>query len=128
MTDASWDSDRLAEIGGAEELVLVLTRAGRDTLRVPVWPVTVGDDVYVRSYLGVTKMWFRRVQANPNQAIALASGDTGVVFENVDRDDRVNHEISAAFDAKYASFEYRSAMSAPAAVEATLRIRPAGVS
>jgi hypothetical protein len=123
MTD--WQQTTFSEIDDNEELTLVVSREGKPTKRVPVWVVTVGDDVYVRSYKGVTSMWFRRVQADQHQALGLSAGDVAVVFENVDRTDPVNEAISAAFTAKYTKYDYVSAMSEPAAVEATLRIVPA---
>jgi len=129
MSEASddsraWPTSELAEIERSEELVLVVARTGRETLRVPVWPVTVDGEVYVRSYKGVTSLWFRRVEADKHQAIALLGGDIPVEFENVDRSDHVNRAISSAYDRKYASYDYRSAMSEPAAIEATLRVLP----
>jgi hypothetical protein len=124
MTDTAWLPSTFAEIDRAEELILVIGRAGGDAKRVPVWVVTVDADVYVRSYTGVTSLWFRRVQADPLQAIRLAGGELPVVFENVDRRDKINKSISAAFTRKYAKFDYASAMTDPAAVEATLRVRP----
>ncbi|HEY4270061.1 MAG TPA: DUF2255 family protein [Galbitalea sp.] len=123
-TQSDWPTAQLAEIERSEELVLVIARDGHDTLRVPVWPVTVDEDVYVRSYKGVTSVWFRRVAREKRQAIVLAGGDMPVMFEDVDRDDHVNRAISAAYDRKYERFDYRSAMSEPAAIEATLRILP----
>ncbi|MCU1597523.1 MAG: hypothetical protein JWQ47_1262 [Glaciihabitans sp.] len=124
MTDTTWLPSTFAEIDRAEELILVIGRAGGDIKRVPVWVVTVDADVYVRSYTGVTSLWFRRVQADPLQALRLAGGELPVVFENVDRRDKINKSISAAFTSKYAKFDYVSAMTDPAAVEATLRVRP----
>jgi hypothetical protein len=108
-----------------EELVLVLSREGRPTLRVPVWPVTVDGEAYVRSYLGVTSGWYRRVIAEPHQAIALAGGDVPVVFELVSATAAVNRDIDAAFLLKYATDDYRDAMVTPLALDATLRILPA---
>jgi hypothetical protein len=113
-----------ASIGADEELTLVVSREGHPTKRVPVWVVTVDGEVYVRSYKGVTSMWFRRVEADSAQALGLPGGDVDVVFRNVDRTDPVNGAISAAFTAKYAKYDYVGAMSEPAAIEATLRILP----
>jgi hypothetical protein len=124
MPDTTWTAAQLAELTAAEELVLVAHRDGRETLRVPVWLVVVDGELFVRSYKGVTSMWFRRVQADADQAIVLASADLPVRFENVDRLDHVNHAIDAEFNRKYAAYSYVSAMSAPAAVDATLRIQP----
>jgi hypothetical protein len=120
----SWPQGTFAAIDHTEELIVVVGISGNLAKRVPIWVVTVDGDVYVRSYKGVTSRWFQRVQAEPNQAVGLPDGDVNVVFENVDRTDPVNQAISQAFTAKYAKFDYVTAMSQPAAVEATLRILP----
>ena len=124
MPQTEWPERQLRELSDTEELVLVISRSGHDTIRVPVWVVAVDGDVYVRSYKGVTSMWFRRVETDADQAIHLGSADVAVHFENVDRLDHVNRAIDAEFDRKYARFDYVSAMSEPAAVEATLRVHP----
>ncbi len=122
--DINWPTARITEFDSTDELGLVIGRVGHDILRLPVWVVTVDGAVYVRSYRGVTSVWFRRVQADADQAVTLAGRDIPVRFENVDRLDHVNHAIDAAFARKYARFDYVTAMSEPAAVEATLRILP----
>src|ERR1700722_12793312 len=124
MSETAWPENQLSELTDTEELVLVIGRVGYDTLRLPVWVVTVAGEVYVRSYKGVTSMWFRRVEADADQAIHLGAGDVPVHFENVDRLDHVNRAIDAEFNRKYARFDYVGSMSDPAAVEATLRILP----
>lgn len=120
----TWTASQLGELTDGEELVLVLTREDKPTLRVPVWPVTVDGATYVRSYLGVTRVWYRRVIAQPHQAIALEGTDVHVDFEVVPVSDAVNGAIDEAFVEKYANDEYRDAMITPMAVEATLRILP----
>lgn len=124
MPDSQWPEPQRATLANTEELVLVIAREGHDLLRVPVWVVGVDGDIYVRSYKGVTSMWFRRVQANFDQAIELGGADVPVRFENVDRLDHVNKAIDAEFDRKYARFDYVGSMSEPAAVEATVRLFP----
>jgi hypothetical protein len=124
MVDSSWPDAQFVQLAGIEELVLVVSRTGHDTLRVPVWVVAVDGAVYVRSYKGVTSGWFRRVQTDVDQAIRLGTADVPVRFENVDRLEHVNRAIDAEYDRKYAQFDYVSAMSEPAAVEATLRVIP----
>jgi hypothetical protein len=124
LSDLTWSAARRAELAEAEELVLVIARADRSPLRVPVWPVLVDGELYVRSYKGVTSGWYRGVVADPSQSIELAGGDTRVVFETVDRTDAVNADIDSAYLTKYARFDYRDAMVEPAAVDATLRIVP----
>ncbi|HEX4444101.1 MAG TPA: DUF2255 family protein [Galbitalea sp.] len=124
MPATEWTEDLLRELSDTEELVLVVSRTGYDTIRVPVWVVAVDGDVYLRSYKGVTSMWFRRVETDADQSIHVDSADVPVHFENVDRLDHVNRAIDAEFNRKYARFDYVSAMSEPAAVEATLRVLP----
>jgi hypothetical protein len=124
VAETTWPTAELAELTSAEELVLVLTRDGSESVRVPVWVVAIGDEVYLRSYKGVTSMWFRRVQADANQAIQLSSGQRLVRFENVERHDAINKSIDAEYNRKYARFDYVNAMSEPAAVDATLRMLP----
>jgi hypothetical protein len=121
-TNEPWTDAQLSTFADQDELVVVVHRAELDTKRVPIWLVVVDGAVYVRSYKGVGSMWFRRVQADFRQDIELGSDDVPVTFENVDRTNRVNAAISAEFARKYARFDYVSAMSEPAAVEATLRI------
>jgi hypothetical protein len=124
MTNATWSATQFDDFTTVEELVLVISREGRETLRFPVWVVTAEGAAYVRSYLGVTSMWFRRVQTNFDQAISLDGADVPIRFENVDRLDPVNKAIDAEFDRKYAGFDEVDSMSEPAAVEATVRIVP----
>lgn len=120
----AWPSGTLDEFDRMEELNLVLTREGYSDLRLPIWVVVVDGHTYVRSYLGATSGWFRRVQLEFDQTVVLAAGETPVHFANIDRLAHVNKAIDAAFDRKYSTFDYVSAMSEPAAVEATLRIDP----
>jgi hypothetical protein len=124
MPDSAWTTVQFDELRALEELELVIAREGRETLRFPVWVVTAEGAAYLRSYKGAGSMWFRRVQADADQAIALSGSDIPVRFEHVDRHDPVNDAISAEFDRKYARFEYVGSMSEPAAVEATVRIVP----
>lgn len=124
LPELTWTGAQFEELTTAEELELVISRAGHDILRLPVWMVTVDGAAYVRSFRGVTSMWFRRVQADADQQIRLGGRDIPVRFENVDRLDHINKAIDAEFDRKYAKFEYVESMSEPAAVDATVRILP----
>ncbi|HEX4399750.1 MAG TPA: DUF2255 family protein [Galbitalea sp.] len=122
MPGSTWTASQLNELADAEELVLLISRVDRSTLRFPVWPVVVDGNPYVRSYLGVTTGWYRAVVANPRQAVVLDGRDVDVLFEFVSRTDSVNRGIDSAFLGKYARFQYRDAMVEPGAVDATLRI------
>ena len=122
--NAEWSSSQFDELTSSDELELVISRVGHDILRLPVWMVTVDGALYVRSFRGVTSMWFRRVQADADQQIRVGGSDIPVHFENVGRLDHVNKEIDAEYNRKYARFDYVDSMSEPAAVDATVRILP----
>jgi hypothetical protein len=124
MTDTAWDQTILDEIAQAEEIIVAVSRDGADTDRVPIWVVVVDGDVYVRSYKGVTSRWFRRAEADPDQVLVLGGRELDIEFVDVDRLDHINKAIDAAYDSKYSKYDYVSAMSEPAAVEATLRVLP----
>lgn len=124
MPRQNWTPEQLADLTDREELVLVIARADRPPLRVPVWPVTVDDQVFVRSYRGVTSGWYRGVLAQREQAVALTDGDVPVFFDSIDASDEVNAVIDEAFLTKYANDDYRTAMVTPLALDATLRIDP----
>jgi hypothetical protein len=123
LPHASWTPKQLGALTDTEELVLVLERADKPVLRVPVWVVTVGESAYVRSYRGVTSGWYRAVMAKRDQAIALGD-DIPVHFESVDPTDAVNEAIGAGFLRKYEKDDYRVAMITDLAVDATLRVLP----
>ena len=124
MPTKMWTASQVEELTDGEELVLVLTGEDQPTLRVIVWPVTVAGVAYIRSYRGATSGWYRRVLAQPHQAIALGAVDVPVEFELVPATEPVNSDISAAFVRKYANDDYRDANITPTALDATLRILP----
>jgi hypothetical protein len=124
LPQQDWTPQQLSELADVEELVLVLDSPDRPVLRVPVWPIVVGSDAYVRSYRGGTSGWYRRVLVNRDQAVALSAGDRAVHFESVDPAADVNAALDAEFLRKYATDDYRTAMVTPLALDATLRILP----
>jgi len=70
--DMPFSSDDLRAIDRAKEIE-VETSAGPDSEvhRTITWVVVDGDDVFVRSWRGVTARWFREALANPNIAIHI---------------------------------------------------------
>ena len=125
MSAQSWTASQLSELTDGEELVLVLTHEDKPVLRVPVWMVTIDGVAYVRSYLGVTSGWYRRVIAQQHQAIVVGGVDVPVDCELVPVTADVNSAINDEFVRKYAADPYRDYMILPLALDATLRILPA---
>ncbi len=123
---SEWSKDVLEAIAAADEIRLAIRR--RDgSLRRPVivWVVRVGDDLYVRSYLGNRAAWYRAVQAT-HQGRVLANGVEQDVTFVEEADPKLNAQIDAAYRNKYRSHgaSYVEAMVAPEVRATTLRLVP----
>jgi hypothetical protein len=122
---ATWTSDELDRIGGADELAIALLR--RDgTWRKPViiWVVRVGDDLYVRSGYGRTAAWFRGVQVRHEGRIDAGGIQKDVVFE--DADSATGDQIDAAYRTKYRRHgaQYVNSVTDTEARSTTIKIVP----
>jgi hypothetical protein len=91
----AWTEAELADIGGANELLIAPER-GDGTLQRSriVWVVRHGDDVYVRSVNGPGGAWFRGVQARHAGHVSAGAVDADVLFEDADHglDDEIDEE------------------------------------
>jgi len=125
---ATWTSDELNKIGGAEELrIAPLRRDG--TLRNPVtiWVVRLGDDLYVRSVNGRTAAWFRGTQARHEGRIQAGGVEKDVTFVDVaDTDRDTQDQIDAAYRTKYRRYAQSivGSVLTPEARAATLKLVP----
>ena len=92
----AWTEAELADIGGANELLIAPER-GDGTLQRSriVWVVRHGDDVYVRSVNGPGGAWFRELQARHAGHVSAGAVDTDVLFEDAD------HGLDDALDEEY---------------------------
>jgi hypothetical protein len=92
---SAWTEAELADIGGANELLIAPER-GDGTLQRSriVWVVRHGDDVYVRSVNGPGGAWFQGVQARHAGHISAGPVDADVLFEDADHglDDEIDEE------------------------------------
>jgi hypothetical protein len=125
---SAWPGETLDAFGSADEIE-ISTRREDGSLRgfVPIWIVTVGHALYVRSYRGHAGAWYRHATARPVGAIRINSQRADVTFTRIDPGQRDLHEaISAAYRAKYARYgdTYLQPMLAEQAVAATLRLDP----
>lgn len=123
---STWTSADLTKIGGAEELQIAPRR--RDgTLRNPVtiWVVRVGDDLYVRSWLGRGGSWFRTAQARHEGRILAGGLEKDVTFVK-ETDPGINDQIDAAYRTKYRRYAatYVPPMLSPEARAATVKLVP----
>ena len=113
-------SENVEALASAEEVVLVMHRDGHPEKRVPVWVVVVDGVPYLRSYKGVGSVWFRRALADARQAVEVGGQRLDATFQAIG--DELEQPISEAFATKYARFSYADSMTAPIAVEATVRV------
>ena len=99
------------------------TRSGPRTHRVIIWVVEVDGSLYIRSWLGESAKWFRRVSENPG--VALTAGRVRVEFTAVPAtDDASNEAVSEAFWNKYPNDKETASMVRDEILHTTLRLDP----
>lgn len=122
---ATWTSEELEKIDGAEELELASAR-GDGTLRKPVtiWVARHGDDIYVRSIHGRDATWFRGLQERHEGRIEAGGVTRAVRFEEADGGG--GGELDAAYRAKYGHYaaSILNTVLTPQARAATVKIVP----
>ena len=123
----NWTRNDLERIGAAEELPLATFKKD-GTLRKPViiWVVRVGDALDVRAYRGRETAWFRQIQRQHAGRIVAGGVTKDVTFVDASSDEALNHEIDAAYQAKYRRYSstYVDPMIAPRARATTLKLLP----
>jgi hypothetical protein len=120
----AWNADDLQHIGAARELEIA-SRRPDGTLRpwVPIWVVTVGDQVYVRTWYRRDTGWFGRAVATSQARIRVPELETDVTVEDVgDGTPALRSGIDAAYRAKYGPFGGTERMITGDAAAATLRL------
>ncbi|HSL77985.1 MAG TPA: nitroreductase/quinone reductase family protein [Candidatus Limnocylindrales bacterium] len=116
--------DELAALDQAKE-VRIETSAGPDQPihKTIIWLVVDGEDVFVRSWRGVTARWYREALANPEIALHVGKqrlAATAVPAHDVDAVTRT----SAALERKYAGDPSTRSMVRDEILITTLRIDP----
>jgi hypothetical protein len=122
---SKWASEELDKIGGADELEIAPLRAdGSPRPYTTIWAVRVGDDLYVRSYLGRDSSWFRHALQQMEGRIRAGGVERDVTFE--EPEDATHDIIDQAYRSKYARYggNYVESIVAPGPRAATLRLDP----
>ena len=91
----AWTEAELADIGGANELLIAPERSDGTLQRSRiVWVVRHGDEVFVRSVNGPGGAWFRGLQARQAGHVSAGAVDADVLFEDADHglDDEIDEE------------------------------------
>ncbi len=96
-----WTHEELEAIGAAEELqISPVQEDGSSSRWVIIWGVRLGDDLYVRSYLGRSSHWFRGTQARHEGRIRAGGIDKDVSLVEVS-DPAINDRIDGVYRTKY---------------------------
>ena len=119
------DTLRLHDASADVEEVRVVVDSEGSHVRTPIWIVTAGDTVYVRSYKATAGKWYRHVRALPSFVLEIAGQDVPVTAEPV-TDSAVLDAVDRAYLSKYPDAAETPAMVTPDVRETTLRVRPAG--
>jgi hypothetical protein len=100
--------------------VHVVVRAGGRELRPTIWIVTVGEQVFVRSYQAGEGHWYQRAVTSRELSLELGGELVTVLSDPVD-DAHVLEEVSKPYLAKYDG-PWLSEMVSPRVVATTLRL------
>ncbi|HEY8815207.1 MAG TPA: DUF2255 family protein [Candidatus Dormibacteraeota bacterium] len=122
---ADWTSEKLAKLGGAEEVQIMSVRHdGSLGKTVTVWAVRHGDDLYVRSVKGRTGHWYRGTQERHEGRIRAGSVRQDVTF--VDAANDVYDAVDAAYNTKYRRYagSILNSVLTPEARDSTTRLVP----
>ena len=123
---AAWSPAELQEIDASHELQIASRRAD-GTLRpwVPIWVVSTGGLVYVRTWYRRDTGWFGQVLASRRARIRIPGLEADVAVEDVgEGTPELRAGVSAAYEAKYGRGGGTERMVSAQAVAATLRLSP----
>ncbi|HEV2637154.1 MAG TPA: DUF2255 family protein [Actinocrinis sp.] len=124
----TWSSEQLERIGMAEELQIA-SRGADGALRrwTPIWVVSVGEQVYVRTWYRRRSGWFGHVLDSRRACIRVPGLEADVTVEDAGVGiAKLREDIDAAYRTKYGRDGRRSVedMVSAAAAAATLRLSP----
>ena len=120
-----WASDKLDEIGRAEEVQIAsVRRDGTLGKPVTVWVVSHGDDLYMRSVRGSNGHWFRGTQEKHEGRVRAGAVQHDVTFVDAGHD--IDDEVDAAYRAKYRRYagNILNSVLTPEARSTTLKLVP----
>jgi hypothetical protein len=123
-----WPPDELERIGRAEELEIAGRRAD-ETLRpwLPIWVVSAGDQVFVRTWQRRDTGWFGHVVASRRARIRVPGLERDVQVDDIgDTSAALRATVDAAYRAKYGRYGRATIdrMVSEDAAATTLRLNP----
>jgi len=100
---AAWSPEELERLSRAEELLIAARRA-EGTLRrwVPIWAVSVGGQVYVRTWYRRDSGWFARVLDSRRARIRVPGLEADVLIQDVGAGGaKLRADVDDAYRKKY---------------------------
>ncbi len=123
---ADWTPDEAQRIGAAPELEIA-SRRPDGTLRrwLPIWVVSVGEQVYVRTWYRRDTGWFGHVVAAGQARIRVPGLEAAVTVADVGAGPaELRAGVDAAYQAKYGRLGGAERMVTAEAAATTLRLSP----
>jgi hypothetical protein len=126
--NVAWSPDELERIGRAEELQIAAERADGTLGRaVPIWVVSAGGQVYVRTWHRRDSGWFGHVAGSRRARVRVPGLEADIAIEDVGGDDgELRASVDAAYRDKYGRYGETTVerMVTDDAAAATLRLVP----
>jgi len=125
---SAWSPAELREIDATPELQIAGRRAD-GTLRrwVPIWVVSTGGQVYVRTWYRRDTGWFGQALASGRARIRVLGLEADVTVADVgEGTPDLRAGVDAAYEAKYGRGGATERMVSAEAAAATLRLSPEG--
>ena len=122
---AAWSPAELQKINASRELQIASRRAD-GTLRpwVPIWVVSTGGLVYVRTWYRRDTGWFGQVLASRRARIRVPGLEADAAVEDVgEGTPELRAGVNAAYETKYGSAGGTERMVSAEAAAATLRLK-----
>ena len=126
---STWTNEELTKIATADELEIApLRRDGSLRTPVTIWVVRHGDDLYVRSFNGLSGSWFRAAQRSHEGRIQAGGVEKDVTFVE-ETDSGINDQIDAAYRNKYGRYpRYVAPMVTAEVRSTTIKLMPRSTS
>ncbi|WP_220676197.1 DUF2255 family protein [Klebsiella pasteurii] len=120
-----WNRELLAKIDTADDLKIAPYRPDMNATGTPtwIWEVTVDDRLFVRAYSGTRSKWYQAALTRRAGKIVAIGQEFDVRFVKPS-DPVLESKIDRAYQIKYSSSSYVSAMTGARARAATVEILP----
>jgi hypothetical protein len=121
----AWSPDELERFDRAEELEIATERAdGTPRRYVPIWVVSAGGEVYVRTWYRRDSGWYGRAVRERTAGVRVPGLEADVTVEGIGDDLDLRARVDAAYRAKYGRYGETTVdrMTSDGAATTTLRL------